>query len=159
MNARPERDTVIVKLRPHSRALFWPTVVLVVVAGGVGYVAGLVTEQWQFLVVLVIAVLLVFTGWFMPLCRWLSRRTTITTRRIVVRSGIFMRTRQELLHSRAHDVTVRRNALQAVFRSGDVILNSGQDNPVVLRDVPSADLVQEALHELIEAAQREQPGR
>ena len=158
MSARPERDTVIVKLRPHSRALFWPTVVLVLVAAGVGYAAGLAAERWQFLIVLSIAALLVFTGWFMPLCHWLSRRYAITTKRIVVRSGVFVRTRQELLHSRAHDVTVRRGALQAVFRSGDVILNSGQDNPVVLRDVPSADLVQEALHDLIEAAQQEQPG-
>lgn len=158
MSAKPERDTVIVKLRPHSRALFWPTVVLVVVAGGVGYVAGLAAEQWQLLVVLVVAALLVFTGWFMPLCRWLSRRYTITNRRLVVRSGVFVRTRQELLHSRAHDVSVRRGALQVVFRSGDVILNSSQDAPVVLKDVPSADLVQEALHDLIEAAQRAQPG-
>ena len=159
MSARLERDTVIVKLRPHSRVLFWPTAVLAVVAGGVGYAAGLATEQWQFLVVLLVAALLVFTGWVMPLWRWSSRRYTITTRRIVVRSGVFMHTRQELLHSRAHDVTVRRSALQAVFRSGDVILNSSQDNPVVLRDVPSANLVQEAIHDLIEAAQREQPDR
>ncbi|MBG6055949.1 membrane protein YdbS with pleckstrin-like domain [Salinibacterium sp. CAN_S4] len=159
MSAKPERDTVIVKLRPHSRALFWPTLVLVVVVGGVGYVAGLAAEQWQLVVVLVIAALLVFTGWFMPLCRWLSRRYTITNRRVVVRSGFFVRTRQELLHSRAHDVTVRRGGLQIVFRSGDVILNSGQDAPVILKDVSSADLVQEALHDLIEAAQREQTGR
>lgn len=159
MSAKPERDTVIVKLRPHSRALFWPTLVLVVVVGGVGYVAGVAAEQWQLVVVLVIAALLVFTGWFMPLCRWLSRHYTITNRRVVVRSGLFVRTRQELLHSRAHDVTVRRGGLQIVFRSGDVILNSGQDAPVILKDVSSADLVQEALHDLIEAAQREQTGR
>ena len=154
MSLQSERESVVVRLRPHSRALFWPTVVLVGVAGGVGYVAGLASEQWQQIAVLVVAALLVMTGWFIPLCRWLSRRYTITTRRIVVRSGVFVRSRQEILHSRGHDVTLRRGALQAVFRSGDVIVNAGQHNPIVLRDVPSAGLVQEALHDLIESAQQ-----
>ena len=154
MNLQPVRESVVVRLRPHSRALFWPTVLLVGVAGGVGYVAGIASEQWQQIAVLAVAALLVMIGWFFPLCRWLSRRYTITTRRIVVRSGVFVRSRQEILHSRAHDVTLRRGALQAVFRSGDVIVNVGQHNPVVLRDVPSAGLVQEALHDLIESAQQ-----
>lgn len=144
---------MIVRLRPHARALFWPTVLLVVVAGAVGYVAGIVPEQWQALAVLLLAALLVITGWFAPLVRWLSRRYTITTRRTVVRSGVLVRSTQELLHSRAHDVTLRRGALQALFRSGDVILDAGQ-NPVVLRDVPSAGLVREALHDLIDGAQQ-----
>ena len=144
---------MIVRLRPHARALFWPTVLLVVVAGAVGYVAGVVPEQWQALGVLLLAALLVITGWFAPLVRWLSRRYTITTRRTVVHSGVLVRSTQELLHSRAHDVTLRRGALQALFRSGDVILNAGQ-NPVMLRDVPSAGLVREALHDLIDGAQQ-----
>ncbi len=152
--SEPEAESVVVRLRPHSRALFWPTVLLVIVAGGVGYVAGFASEQWQLFVVFGSAALLVLTGWLFPLLRWLSRRYTITTRRIVVRSGFFVRSRQELLHSRAHDVTLRRGALQSLFRSGDVILNAGQNNPVMLRDVPSAGLVQEALHDLIERAQR-----
>ncbi len=153
MSVQLDHESIVVKLRPHSRAVFWPTVVLVGVAGGVGYVPGLVAEQWQQIAVLVIALVLLIAGWLLPLCRWLTRRYTITTRRIVVRSGFFVRTRQELLLSRAQDVTLRRGALQAVFRSGDVILNAGQHNPVVLRDVPSAGLVQEALHDLIEGAQ------
>ena len=153
MNSPPDGETVIVRLRPHARVLFWPTVLLVVVAGAVGYVAGVVPEQWQALGVLLLAALLVITGWFAPLVRWLSRRYTITTRRTVVRSGVLVRSTQELLHSRAHDVTLRRGALQALFRSGDVILNAGQ-NPVMLRDVPSAGLVREALHDLIDGAQQ-----
>ena len=98
----------------------------------------------------------------MPLAVWLSRSYTITTRRIVLRSGLMVRTRQELLHSRGYDVTVRQNGLQQLFRSGDVLVNTGLERPVVLRDVPSAALVQSALHELMErslnpiAARRQQ---
>lgn len=153
MNVTPDRESVIVRLRPHSRALFWPTVLLVTVTGAAAYVAGLVREQWQLIAVLAAAVVLVFAGWLVPLCRWLSRRYTITTRRIIVRSGIVVRSRQELLLSRAHDVTLRRGALQSLLRSGDVIVGASQYAPVVLRDVPSAGLVQEALHDLIDEAQ------
>ena len=85
-----------------------------------------------------------------PFLGWLARGYVITTRRIVIRQGLLVRTRQELLHSRGYDVTVRQNGLQQLFRRGDVLINTGLDRPVVLQDVPSAALVQSALHELME---------
>ena len=47
-------------------------------------------------------------GCLLPFLAWLTRRTTITTRRIILRSGVFARVRRELLHSRGYDVVVRR---------------------------------------------------
>ena len=88
--------------------------------------------------------------WLLPLASWLNNRYTITTRRIIFRHGFFVRTRQELLHSRGYDVSVRKNAVQSLFRSGNVMINTGLENPVVMRDAPSADLVQSALHDLME---------
>ena len=141
-------ETVVARLRPHVRALFWPTVLLVVVAGVVGFFWGAFTVDWQNALLLGGAGAVLLVGWLAPLLRWLSRRYTITTRRTMVTSGILRRTRQELLHSRVHDITVSRTILQSVFRSGDVILETGGENPVVLADVPSAGLVQAALHDL-----------
>ena len=145
-------ETVVARLKPHARALFWPTVLLLLVAAATGFLAGRFPEPWQNLTVLGAAVVLALIGWFVPLCRWLSHNYTITSRRVVVRSGILVRDRQEMLHSRVHHITVRRGALQSLFRSGDVLIDAGLDEPVRLRDVPSADLVQEALHELAEGA-------
>lgn len=88
--------------------------------------------------------------WLLPLFRWLAQRYIITTRRIIIRSGTFTRMRQELLHSRGYDVIVRKRSVQSLFGSGDVLINTGLDHPVMLRDVPSADLVQGALHDLME---------
>jgi len=148
----PQREFVVARLRPHARALFWPTVLLVAVAGAFGYFGGMLHEQWQFLSALGGAIVLVGFGWFLPLCAWLARNYTITTRRIVLRSGVFVRVRQELLHSRGYDVTVRRTPLQRLFGSGDVQVNITTDRPVVLKDIPSADLVQAALNDLMEAS-------
>lgn len=146
------QETVIARLRPHGRALFWPTVLLLAVAAALGFFGGALPEEWQRIAVLIAGGVIAVVGWLAPLLRWLSRSYTITSRRVVVRSGTIVRTRQEVLHSTAHDVTVRRTAMQTVFRSGDVLVSTGLDRPVVLADVPSADLVQAALHDLIDTA-------
>ncbi|HTE60446.1 MAG TPA: PH domain-containing protein [Solirubrobacteraceae bacterium] len=155
-------EAVVARLRPHARALFWPTVALLALVAATAYFAGSFPEDWQNWTVLGASAVLVLLLFFAPLLAWLGRSYTITTRRIVLRHGLLVRTRQELLHSRGYDVTVRQNGLQQVFRSGDVLINTGLDHPIVLRDIPAADLVQSALHELMErslnpiAARRQQ---
>lgn len=133
--------------------MFWPSLALVAAIGGFGYFAGRFPEEWQNLAVAVAATLVVLVLWVFPFLSWLGRHYTVTTRRIVLQSGLLIRSRQELLHSRGYDVTVRKSWVQSMFGSGDVIINTGLDRPIVLRDVPSANLVQSALHELMESSQ------
>lgn len=146
-------ESVVARLRPHGRALFWPTAALLLIVGVTAYYFDRFPEDWENLALLGVAALLALLLWVIPLLLWLGRNYTITTRRVILRSGFFVRIRQELLHSRGYDVTVRRTGMQSVFRSGDVQINSGLEHPVVLRDVPHADLVQAALHDLMEANQ------
>jgi uncharacterized membrane protein YdbT with pleckstrin-like domain len=149
----PEAERVIASLRPHARALFWPSLVLIATVGAVSYFAGQFAEPWQNWTIVAAAVLVVVLLWLLPTLAWLAKRYVITTRRIVLRNGLFVRSRQELLHSRGYDVTVRKHALQTMFRSGNVVINTGLDRPVVLCDIPRADLVQAALHDLMERNQ------
>jgi uncharacterized membrane protein YdbT with pleckstrin-like domain len=146
-------EAVVARLRPHGRALFWPSLAMILILGATGYFYGSFDDTWQNLAVLVVALFLSIVLWLLPLLAWLGRHYTVTTRRIVLRSGFFVRVRQELLHSRGYDVTVRKRALQLLFRSGDILINTGLDHPIVLRDVPGADLVQSALHDLMEHSQ------
>ncbi|MDM4762734.1 PH domain-containing protein [Galbitalea sp. SE-J8] len=148
----PERapETVVAQLRPHARRLVLPAVVLVAVSGAVGYLSGIVEEGWQQLALIGGAALVVVLLALAPFLVWLGTRYTITSRRVVVRTGGVVRVRQELLHSRGYDVTVRQSAGQAIAGSGTVEINAGLDRPVVLRDVPNARLVQEALNDLME---------
>jgi uncharacterized membrane protein YdbT with pleckstrin-like domain len=149
----PPPERVIARLRSNARALFWPSLALIAAAGGVGYFAGRVSEVWEVVLLWSAAAVATLLLFLLPLAVWLSRRYTITTRRLILRHGFFVRVRQELLHSRGYDVAVKRTWLQSMFRSGDVRINSGLDHPVVLRDVPKADQVQSALSELMEHAQ------
>lgn len=153
MSIEAQPEAVIARLRPHARALFWPTLLLVAVVGLTAYLAGNLPESWHEIVLLVGAAVAALLGFVMPVLSWLGRSYTITTRRIVLRRGIVVRTRQEMLHSRSYDVTVRQAGLQFAFGTGDVRINTGLEHPLVLRDVPSAAVVQAALHDLMEASQ------
>jgi membrane protein YdbS with pleckstrin-like domain len=153
MSEPASTESVIARLRPHGRALFWPAVALVLIVGATAYFFGRFQHDWENLALLGVAALLTLLLWVIPLLLWLGRNYTITTRRVILRSGFLVRVRQELLHSRGYDVTVRKNGMQSVFGSGDVQINTGLEHPVVLRDVPAADLVQAALHDLMEANQ------
>lgn len=145
-------EVVIARLRPHSRALFFPTVALLIDIAVVSYFAGSLPAAWMNLLLLAGGALIALLLFVVPVLRWLAQNDTITTRRVVIRSGVLVRSRQELLHSRGYDVTVRQAGLQLLFRSGDVLVNTGQEHPVVLKDVPNAELVQSALHDLMEAS-------
>jgi uncharacterized membrane protein YdbT with pleckstrin-like domain len=148
----PPAELVVAGLRPHARVLFWPTLALLAIVGATAYFLGSLPEPWQNTALLVVAIVLVLLLWLLPLASWLNNRYTITTRRIIFRHGFFVRTRQELLHSRGYDVTVRKTWLQSIARSGDVLINAGLEQPLVLKDVPNADLVQQVLHDLMESS-------
>jgi len=148
----PQAERVIVRLRPHARAMFWPAIALIAAAGAVGYLAFSFDESWARLSVWAGGALVLLFLFLFPLVHWLSTRYTITTRRIILRHGFFVRTRHEILHSRGYDITVTKTWLQSAFRSGSIHLRRGADGSLVMRDVPHADTVQSALHDLLENA-------
>ncbi len=155
MSEVPEREQIVARLRPHARALVLPTVVLVAVAGAYGYFGGVFTETWLNLAVAGVAVVIAIAGWLLPFTAWLARNYTITTRRIVLRSGVLVRMRQEVLHSRVRGLTLRSGWMQSMLGSGDLLIDTGSPSPLVLRDVPSAVITQQALHDLMESNRRE----
>jgi uncharacterized membrane protein YdbT with pleckstrin-like domain len=148
----PPGERVVARLRRHARVLALPALLLVAVAGATGYVVPVLDEGWPRLAAVVVAALVVLVGCVIPYLSWLAARTTITTRRVIVRRGLFVRVRRELWHRRGYDVQVRRGWLQRTAGTGDVRLETGHDVPVVLRDVPDPLAVQAALHELMASA-------
>lgn len=146
----PER--VIVKLRPHARRLVFPSLMLIALTGATTFGALSLEELWQQLAVVAVGLGLIILFWAVPMMRWLATGYTLTTRRLIIRKGLAVRNRQELLHSRGYDVALRQAGLQSLFRSGDVLINTGLDRPVMLRDVPRARIVQGALSDLMETS-------
>ncbi|PSL38767.1 PH (Pleckstrin Homology) domain-containing protein [Labedella gwakjiensis] len=146
-------EQVVARMHRNARVLFLPAVLFIALAGGVVYLLGVAEETWQLIGGLVTAGLLFLFGVLIPFLFWLTRSYTLTTKRLIVRHGLFTRTRREVLHSRGYAVTLKRGPFQTIAGSGTIIVDSGNDRPLVLADVPGAVLVQSTLHELVERAQ------
>lgn len=145
-----DAEHIVARLRPHGRVIFWPSIALIAIMFGVGYYGGRFEQTWQNMAVLGAGAVLATLLWMIPMMSWLAQRYIITTRRIVVRRGLIVRHRQEVLHSRGLDISVRQGAFQRMVGSGDVFLNTGSDMPIRISDVPVANLVQSTLHDLAE---------
>ncbi len=147
---KADGEWVVARLRSHGRALFWPTLLLLLVCAATGFAYGRLPEEWQNLAVLGAAALVIVVGCVAPYFRWLARTVTITNERTILRSGVLVRSRQDIRHARVQEVTVRRGGLQLLFGTGDVLLDSGGARPAILRDVSSPKLVAEALDDLLD---------
>jgi membrane protein YdbS with pleckstrin-like domain len=146
------QETTVARMHASGRRLVLPVLVLAVLFGACGYLAGRLPEAWMNQALpFALAALALLLG-VLPFLAWLSRVYTITTRRVVIRSGFLIRSRQELLFTRGFDVTMRRGPLQRIAGSGDIAISTGADEPLVLKDVPGAPLVQAALADLMEVS-------
>jgi membrane protein YdbS with pleckstrin-like domain len=145
--SRPE--LVVVRFRRHGQRLVLPVIVLIALSGVAGYWVGASDDPWVNLAVAGGTALLGMLLGVMPVLAWLTRRTTVTTRRVIVRSGFFVRHRSEVMLGRVREVKSSRSIAQRMRGSGDIELFSGTER-TVLRDVPGVERVINALQELSE---------
>lgn len=145
--SRPE--VVVLRFRRHGQRLVFPVIVLVVVTAATGYWVGALPSAWMNIAAAAGAVLLALLFGIIPILTWLTRRTTVTTRRVIVRSGFFVRHRSEVMLARVREVKSSRSLAQRMRGSGDIVLLHGIER-TVLSDVPGAEGVIDALQELSE---------
>lgn len=149
----PVEELLVARFRGHARRLFWSALLLIAVCGAVAYLYGNLPapyEDWMLLTAAVAIVILLVVA---PFLVWLSRTYTITTRRVIVREGLGSRSRRELSHTRGYSIAVRRGPLQRLWGAGTITLSNGVDAPLRLVNVPSVNLVHEALADQIEVNQ------
>lgn len=144
---RPE--VIVLRFRRHGSHLTFPVVVLLAVAAAAGYWVGALPAPWMNALAGVGAAAIGLLFGVFPILAWLAQRTTVTTRRVIVRSGFFVRHRSEVAFARVREVRSRRNVAQRMRGSGDIDLLVGIER-VVLKDVPGVEGVIDALQELSE---------
>lgn len=150
------RELRIARVRPHARRLFWSALVLIVVAGAVGYFTGNLpapldeTPDWVLWLVAGVVVLLLAV---IPYLRWLAHTYTVTTRRVIARSGLLRRTRTEIGHARGYTIAERRGPIQRIWGTGTLTLTNGVDAPLRMVDIPAVRLMNETLADQVEVSQ------
>jgi membrane protein YdbS with pleckstrin-like domain len=98
-----EDEHVVVTMRTHVKALLMPAVWLILVAAVAGYASSFTSGKAQPLqLALVWGVALVVLAWSVgrPFLGWLTTTYTLTTRRLITRTGV--------LNRRGHDIPLTR---------------------------------------------------
>lgn len=144
------QERVIAQMHSHPFRLTLPALITIAAAGATAYLFGFFEENWENWAVLISGIIVVLLFGLLPLLFWLGTNYTVTTRRVIIRRGFLTQIRQELLHSRNYDVTVRRGPLQRMIGSGDVLINVGLEMPVTVKNIQDPILVQNVLQELME---------
>lgn len=145
--AQPE--VIVLRFRRHGSRLVLPVIALVAVAAAAGYWVGSFGDSWLDLTAAAVAAALAFLLGLMPILTWLAGTTTVSTRRVIVRRGLFVRSRSELPLSRVREVRTRRSPLQRILGAGDVLLFHGAET-LRLESVPAATKLADALQDLME---------
>lgn len=143
----------IARVHSHARRLFWSALVLVAVAGAVGYFTDNLPEPFEDWMLWSAAGAIVLLCVVLPFVRWLSRTYTVTTRRVIAQSGLFGRSRSEIGHARGYTIGERRGPIQRMWGSGTLTLSNGVDAPLRMVDIPSVRLMNEALADQVEVSQ------
>lgn len=149
----PAPEMLVAKFRGHARRLGWSALALVAVAGACGYFYGNLPAPFENWMLLAAAGVIILFLVLIPFLVWWSRTYTITTRRVIARSGVLARRSRELPHARGYSIDVRRGILQRMWGAGNLTLSNGVDEPLRIVNVPSVDLVHEALVDQVEVSQ------
>lgn len=149
----PTPELRVARFRGHARRLTWSALVLIAVAGAVGFFYGNLPAPLQNWMLLSAAAALVLLLVLLPFLVWWTHVYTITTRRVMERRGVLAVRRRELAHVRGYTIQVRRGILQRMWGAGTLTLSNGVDDPLKLVNVPSPALVEEALVDQVEVNQ------
>lgn len=140
----------VLRFRTHARRLIWSVLILIAVAGASAYLVGQFPEAWQNQLAVVGAAVAVLLFVIIPYLRWLSHTTTVTTRRIIARKGLITRHRREVPLGKVRETRVRRGVLQRLWGAGDLVLFTGVEDRLVLRNVPGVTEIADVIQELVE---------
>ncbi|MBV8981250.1 MAG: PH domain-containing protein [Acidimicrobiia bacterium] len=144
-----EGEVVVLDLRPHWWVLARSTALLVLslaVAVTVSIVVPGVAHD-PVLIASLILVLVVLVRFIRRYARWGTTNMVLTTERLVVRTGVFVKRGREIPLERINDITYRQRLFERMIGAGDLFVESGGERgQQVLRMVPRPVRVQQAIH-------------
>jgi uncharacterized membrane protein YdbT with pleckstrin-like domain len=154
-NILDQDEEIVLNLRPHWRRVVVPVVVIPIVVGLASYLWFVVpsgSSRNPLRIAILVVALAVLLWWSLrPWLRWLTTRYVLTTRRVVMRTGVIARNGRDVPLTRVNDVSFSHTVVERMFRSGTLVIESAGDRgQVVLVDVPHVESVQRELYALVE---------
>jgi uncharacterized membrane protein YdbT with pleckstrin-like domain len=155
-------EEVVLELHPHWKRLAVPMLCVPLVVGVATYLLFLLPDgarrvplRWA---VIGVAAVVVLRASVWPWLRWQSTLYVVTTRRLIVRTGVLSRSGRDIPLSRVNDVSFRRSLADRVLGAGTLTVESGGElGQLVLVDVPGVEQVQRTVARCVDTYDRRPP--
>jgi uncharacterized membrane protein YdbT with pleckstrin-like domain len=142
-------EQLVLVLRRHVKAVFWPVIVLVLCVAAFGvalWLNGWGIPAW---IVGVVAALIALRGFLWPFLVWWNQTYAITTRRLILRTGVLNRSGHDMPLTRLNDVSFEHTLFERMLGCGTLVVESaGERGQLKLDDIPKVEVVQRTLYRL-----------
>src|SRR3954453_21467071 len=150
-------ESLILYTHPHWKALLLPALAVPVVVGlaswGIFAMGDFSGREYVQIGIVVVAVALLVWVSLLPWLRWRTTRFIVTSRRVVIRSGVISRTGRDIPLTRVNDVTFTHGLLDRILGCGTLLIESGGERgQLVINEIPHVETVQRQLSDLVEQA-------
>jgi uncharacterized membrane protein YdbT with pleckstrin-like domain len=150
-----ENEDIVFDLHPHWKVLIRPVLVALVTvfvaSFGSAKAGNLDSPTPVRLVILAAAAVVLVLFSIAPAIRWMTTHFVLTTKRVVMRTGMLARTGRDIPLFRVNDVTFSHTAWERLFGAGTLTVESaGERGQVTLSDIPHVEDVQRELYRLVE---------
>ena len=147
------QDEVVVRhMHTHIKTLL-PAIniesILVIAAAVGSFFVPENARYWALATIWIAVLVLSIPLLVIPWIKWSSTTYTVTTKRVITRTGIFTRTGHDLPLSRISAIQIEKNFDDRFFGCGTLALQTSADDPLLLHDVPKVEMVQVEISNLL----------
>jgi uncharacterized membrane protein YdbT with pleckstrin-like domain len=158
-----DSEEIVFDLHPHWKVMFGPVLTAVATVFAASFLSAKAPEGSRQglvrLVVFVIAVGVIVMFAVVPFVRWRTTHFVLTTKRVMMRSGLLARSGRDIPLFRVNDVTFGHSMWERLFGAGTLTVESaGERGQVTLSDIPHVEAVQRELYRLVEMHENRRSG-
>ncbi|GAB3238064.1 PH domain-containing protein [Kineosporia babensis] len=141
-------EELVLVLRRHIKVIAWPILLLLLILALVG--ASFLLDQPLVTLIAAGIGLLAALRWVLwPIVVWWNEIYVLTTKRLILRRGVFNRSGHDMPLSRLNEVSFEHSLIERMLGCGTLkVENASDGGPLVLTDIPKVELVQRSLYEL-----------
>src|SRR4051812_8607109 len=151
-------EKVVASTRTHWKALVLPVLILLVTCAAAGFLIAVLPDGSAHTVLLwvIVIVAAAVVIWFTirPFLIWITASYTVTNRRLINRSGVFVRRGRDIPLYRINDVSYERDILDRMLGCGTLVISvANEEGNSTLYDVPHVEQIQLTITNLLFARQ------
>jgi uncharacterized membrane protein YdbT with pleckstrin-like domain len=149
-----EGEEVVLSVRTHVKALFWPILVLVITCAAAGFLIAVAPDgdsgKYLTYVIIAAAVLVLIVWVLAPFIRWLTSTYTVTNRRLIFQTGILTRSGRVIPLHRVNDVSFEKHLSDRIFGCGTLVIHdASEQSGLKLPDIPRIEIVHRTITDLV----------